>query len=299
MTQEVVEKNIHVNGIRLCYFERGISLRGTGPTLLFLHATGFHARIWDQIIARLPPCHIIAIDQRGHGRSEKVRINHWQEVVADASQVMQELELTGVIGIGHSMGAHALLGASALHQDRVHSIVAVDPVIAPEEAYDNVPVDLSSVAEHPMARRRSTFDTPEEMMERLLSRGSYGLFDPQMLNDYCHYGLLPSESGGYQLACPPDIEASVYMTSRTNGDIYDAVRSLQIPVSLLRAKTPSLDNSEMDFSSSPTWPGLINEFPNAEEHFFSDKTHFLPMEIPDEVAAIIEQRIQQLNVEVG
>lgn len=42
----------------ICWFEWGT--RGQGPSLLLLHATGFHARLWDQVVAALPPgTHVI------------------------------------------------------------------------------------------------------------------------------------------------------------------------------------------------------------------------------------------------
>ena len=47
----------------------------------------------------------------------------------------------------------------------------------------------------------------------------------------------------------------------------------------------------MDFSSSPTWPKLASEFSNGREIYFADKTHFLPMEIPEEITKIIAQEI--------
>jgi hypothetical protein len=34
----------------------------------------------------------------------------------------------------------------------------------------------------------------------------------------------------------------------------------------------------MDFSSSPTWPGLVHEFPNALEVYLPGHTHFIPMQ---------------------
>ena len=52
----------------ICWFEWGE--RGEGASLLLLHATGFHARVWDQVVAALPAgTHVIAPDHRGHGRS--------------------------------------------------------------------------------------------------------------------------------------------------------------------------------------------------------------------------------------
>ncbi len=290
-----LQKNVHVNGIRLTYFERGIAQRGRLPTLLFVHATGFHGRIWDQILNRLPACHSIAIDQRGHGRSEKVRINHWSEVVSDVHELVTALDLTDIVAVGHSMGGHAVLGAAASLGNRIRRVVAVDPVIGDEDSYSDLPVDVSQSPQHPMAKRRAHFESAEQMSERLKSRGSYGLFDPLMLKDYCDHGLLPDgKNGGFTLACPPEIEASVYMTSRTNVGIFDAVSRLTIPVLILRARRPLADG-QMDFSSSPTSPDLVKRIPHAREHFFADKTHFLPMQLPDQVANLIRKEMQRVN----
>ncbi len=290
---ECIEKNAIVNGIRLTYFERGTVYRGVKPTLLFVHATGFHARIWDKIINALGDFHSISVDQRGHGRSEKKKTQHWSEVITDTSEMIEQLDLTNIIAIGHSMGAHALIGAAPKAEHRFLKIIAIDPVIAEEADFmDDSPSLFNSAEEHPTAKRRNEFDSAEEMAERLKPKGSFGLFDPEMLMDYCRHGLLPNEKGkGYVLACPPHIEASVYMSSRSNHDIYDAVRSLSLPVLILRAKEPAKDGNAIDFSSSPTWPKLASEFSNGREIYFADKTHFLPMEIPEEITKIIAQEI--------
>ncbi|MFT7222266.1 MAG: lipase [Candidatus Azotimanducaceae bacterium] len=294
---ECLEKNAVVNGIRLTYFERGMAHRGTSPTLLFVHATGFHARIWDKIINQLGNIHSISVDQRGHGRSEKKKIDHWENVISDIHELVEQLDLQNVIAIGHSMGAHALIGTAARSESRFLEVIAIDPVIPPEEAFEAGETHgFEQSEDHPTAKRRNEFDSPEEMAERLRGKGSFGLFDPEMLSDYCVHGLLPNEKGkGYVLACPPAIEASVYMSSRSNHDIYSAVRSLSIPVLILRAKEPDPDRNIMDFSSSPTWPGLVDEFSNGREIHFSELTHFLPMQIPDQITEIISEEIKSAS----
>ena len=294
-TLECVEKNAVVNGVRLTYFERGMAHRSQKPTLLFLHATGFHARVWDKIINNLGNYHSIAVDQRGHGRSEKRQIGHWDEFITDVTELIIQLDLVNVVAIGHSMGAHALIGASASVEERIARIIAIDPVIPAEDAYtDAATTYVDSVEDHPTAMRKREFDSPEAMAERLRDKGSYGIFDPEMFMDYCRYGLLTNEQGkGYVLACPPEVEASVYMSSRSNAAIYEAVRSLEIPVLILRAKPMVQDRDALDFSVSPTWPGLVDEFKNAREIHFPDNTHFLPMEIPGKVTEIIASELKE------
>jgi hypothetical protein len=94
---EPVLHQVQVNDVELAYFERHPELKGHGPTQQLVHATGFHARVWDQIIARLPACHSIAVDQRGHGRSEKKKIIHWKTMGQDQVELVKALELDKVL----------------------------------------------------------------------------------------------------------------------------------------------------------------------------------------------------------
>ena len=285
---EIRMETITLNGVRLCYFERRVQ-QTNKPTLLFVHATGFHGRVWDRVIESFPDHHVLAMEQRGHGRSEKVIIRHWREFGDDIAGFVEALGLSNVIGIGHSMGAHGLVDGAA--KCKVFArLVLLDPVITgPDTFSDRQTVALEGL--HPAARRRNHFASPEEMVKRLLPKSSFGLFEPRILDDYCRYGLLPAASGGYELACPPDVEASVYMTARTNGAIYQSVRSLEIPVMVMRARARTSEGTVPDFSSSPTWPGLADEFKHGREMHLEDCSHFIPMEVPDRVVEVVQAEI--------
>lgn len=288
--EEPSEHRVRANGIELAYFEWGRSFRGQEPTLLLVHATGFHARCWDPVVALLGDRHVVAVDQRGHGRSEKVAIEHWKVFGQDLAALVRALDLDDVVGVGHSMGGHALVDAASALPERFRALVLVDPVIAAPGEYGAGGWTISSLRgeQHPTARRKRRFASPDAMIERFRDRAPYRVFQPQALHAYCTYALLPAEDGdGFELACPPEIEASIYMTSRTNRGVYASIRSLDIPVLILRAKRPPPDRSVMDFSSSPTWPDLAGEFRNGREVHFADYTHFLPMEIPERVAELI------------
>ncbi|MBA58051.1 MAG: alpha/beta hydrolase [Gammaproteobacteria bacterium] len=294
--QEGVEKSITLSSARLSYFERNAHLKTKGPTLLFVHATGFHARVWDKIINALGEHHSISLDQRGHGQSEKLKISHWDEVVSDTEEFIKELELKNLVAIGHSMGGHALIGAAASTPSKFKKIIAIDPVIPdPDSFQQQNSVLLEEIDNHPIAKRRDQFSSLEEMMERLKNKGSYGIFDPEIFEDYCRYGLIKNPDGpGYSLACPPEIEASVYSSSRTNAKIYESLKTLSFPVLIVRAKERDPSKETMDFSSSPTWKNLVNEFQNAREIYFPKNTHFLPMEIPEKITEIINTEISEL-----
>jgi lipase len=289
---EPSEHRVKLNGIELAYFEWGRAQRHAGPTLLFAHATGFHARCWDPVIRRLGDRHAIAVDLRGHGRSEKTEIRHWDVFGRDLAGLVRALDLEDVLGVGHSMGGHAMVDAAAAERARFRGLVLIDPVIAAPEMYGGGGWTISSLpgGQHPTAKRKRHFESPAAMIERFTDREPYRVFQPEALDAYCTFGLLPAENGdGFDLACPPETEASIYMTSRTNVGVFQGIRALDLPVLILRAKLPPQDRTVMDFSSSPTWPGLVNELPDGygREIYFADRTHFLPMEIPAHIAELI------------
>jgi lipase len=288
--QDPTQQRARVNGIELTWFEWGRALRGREPSILFVHATGFHARVWGEVIRHLGERHVIAVDQRGHGRSEKTAIQHWREMGEDLSALVRELAMEDAIGVGHSMGGHALTQAAAACPGAFRRLLLIDPVIASPRDYGQRAGDAATLADglHPIARRKNRFASPDEMFERFVDRPPYSFFQPGALRDYCDHGLLPAPDGdGFVLACPPETEASVYRTSRTNAGVYDSVRALAIPVLILRARRPEAGGAAFDFSSSPTWPGLVHEFPNAREVYLPEQTHFLPMQSPELVAAYV------------
>ena len=166
-----------VNGTRLCYFERG-ERTDTRPSLLFAHCTGFHARVWDFIIDQLPDQHTIALDLRGHGRSEGEPVTTWRTFSDDIATFLAELNLQHVIGIGHSMGAHAMVGAGA-SAGRFASLVLCDPTIAAPEATVHLRTRRGECHRSDCQATKS-IQLPAAMRDRLLD-GSYSLFESKML----------------------------------------------------------------------------------------------------------------------
>jgi pimeloyl-ACP methyl ester carboxylesterase len=288
---EPIVRRIQANGLGFSCTEWRAPLRGAHPSLLLVHATGFHARVWDRMLAHLPERHAWAIDQRGHGRSDAAPITHWSVFGHDLAAIAAELDLHGAIGIGHSMGGHALVQAAALAPGRFARLILIDPVIAAPQAYHQTPPSFPG-GMHPAARRQARFASAAAMLERFASRMPYRVFDPRVLRDYCEHGLLPAADGeGCTLACDPGTEAAVYMSGRGNPGVYASVRALDIPVLIVRAKLPAPDRDPFDYSFSPTWPGLVGEFRQGREIHLADRTHFVPMEAPELVAGIVRDEL--------
>lgn len=277
-------------GETLAYAEWHRDRLGEGPSLLFVHATGFHGRVWDQLIHRLPPRHTICVDMHGHGRSTGEPVFHWRVFCNELAAFVEALDLTDIVAVGHSMGAHASIGAAAAQPDRFRRLILIDPVVFAPERYEEFAAQSADEPLHPASKRRADFASVEAMVERFRDRSPYDLFVPEMLDDYCRYGLVAKPEGGLTLACSPHMEASVYTGNLSNNGIFEDIRAIAIPVLILRAQVN--DNPEIvSFSHSPTWPGLVDVFADAREIYRPDLSHFMPMQAPDEIASIIDAEI--------
>ena len=291
ITKEIREHYVDLDGIRLCYFESGREYQEEG-TYLLVHATGFHARCWDRTIDYLGARHVVALDIRGHGRSDKKGPYTWDVFGRDLQNFITALDLKKIVGAGHSMGGHSVTQAASMLPLRFVRLVLIDPVIMAPEIYNGSEYIhnawLDEDGGHPVARRRNFFRDARDMFEHFAGREPFSLWREDALRDYCNFGLLPEPNGdGYVLACPPKVEASVYMGNSTT-DVHQHIEKVEIPVVVLRARQDTTDRTLMDFSRSPTWDQLAGEFKQGTDVYLPQLTHFIPMQDPQLTASYLK-----------
>lgn len=275
----------------ICWFEWGE--QGAGPSVLLLHATGFHARLWDQVVAALPAdTHVVAPDHLGHGRSVKpASLSDWSATSAALLPLVDRFAGHPLVGCGHSMGSYVLTRLAAERPDAFAHIFLIDPVIMDPVLYAHaVGQPIADPSEHPVSRRRNLWDSCEAMLASFTERPPYVHWQPAVLADYCHYGLLPAADGqGWELACPARLEASVYLGA-AHIDPYVWLGDITAPSSVIRARNGDRA-SHLDFSISPTWPGLGARLGAVRDEQWAELSHFIPMEAPQRVADLIATSI--------
>jgi pimeloyl-ACP methyl ester carboxylesterase len=257
---------------------------GSGPPLVFAHATGFHGRLWDRIVRLLPGRRALAVDARGHGRSGKPAPPYrWPAFGADLAALAEALDLRDAIGIGHSMGGHAVACAALLRPPTFRALLLVDPTIFPPSQF-GVGRSLDTAF---TLRRRAVWQSSAQMIERFHNRAPFASWKPEILRDYCEYALLPRD-GAMALACSPEVEASIYQNSiEPDADIHRQVAHIAQPAVVLRAgvqRVPGVFN----LSASPTDPELAWRLPRGRDIVLAGHSHYIPMECPERVAAEIQ-----------
>ena len=274
-TEQPIRHKLAVNGLALAVYE----WPGEGDPILLVHATGFHARCWQAVVEALPGKHVFAIDMPSHGGSgRKPPPYNWMHFGDDVRGVVEALGLERLLGVGHSMGGHAVVVAAAARPERFRGLLLVDPVIVAPEIGALVAGGVSAES-HPIRKRRNRWDSAQEMFDAFKAKEPYSRWDPRVLMDYCRYGLVPARGGGYVLACPPDLEAEVYAGAGSS-DILPLLPCVRMPVEIIRARARRPDESLFDFSASPTWDRLVEQFPDAIDEQLADCSHFIPMERP-------------------
>ncbi len=188
--------------------------------------------------------------------------------------VARELGLRGAMGVGHSLGGHAMALAAALEPAVFSRLLLVDPVIQSADRYNGSFTDADFIA-----RRRARWKSVEEMYERFRTRLPFSAFKPEILHDYCQYGLLP-DGAEFVLACPPEIEAEIYRRwNRPEADISAELATIQQPTVIMRSGR-LMQEEKFDLSASATDPKLASRIPNAQDVYLGEASHFIPMEYP-------------------
>jgi lipase len=285
MARAPVESRVLVNSVEIALWQ----WPGEGRPLLFCHGAGMHARIWDQVIARLPGTRLCyAFDARGHGRSSKPAPPYaWRDFGSDVAGVAGLLGLSGALGVGHSLGGHAVTLGAALRPGAFAGLLLIDPVILPKDQYPGPSTKAQFVR-----KRRNRWTSPEEMFESFARRPKFDAWERGVLRDYCQYGLVP-DGEDYILACPPEIEASIYEGSRAvESNIYPEIAAIPIPVHVVRAGRFQDPANVMGYS--PTAPDLAASFAQGADTCLAEPSHFIPMESPELVAKLIADALTLL-----
>jgi pimeloyl-ACP methyl ester carboxylesterase len=115
-----------VNGLRLRCLDWGTT--GKAPVLM-LHGLAVFAHAWDHNSAALSAdFHIVALDQRGHGDSDRGRCEDYRTEMyaSDILGIADALGWQRFSMIGQSMGGHNAMYVAAMHPERVERLVISD-----------------------------------------------------------------------------------------------------------------------------------------------------------------------------
>lgn len=102
-----------------------IDFEGGGRPLIALHAYWMEAGTWAPLAQALSPVYrVIALDQRGHGYSDKPADLSWDAYIGDLNAFLDHLRLSEPVGlIGNSLGGTVAFCYAARHPARISAMV--------------------------------------------------------------------------------------------------------------------------------------------------------------------------------
>lgn len=254
--------------------------------VIFLHANGFNAGAYAEILAPLGDhLRILAVDQRGHGRTtlpaEPWAHDAWLIFRDDLLALLNALGETPRVLAGHSMGGTVCLLAAAERADAAKGLVLFDPVVVTaerqamfgREGFKNSPLALGA------QRRRAVFPDRETALLAYSGRGAFRTWPEASLRGYLADGLLEGEDGQVHLSCRPEWEASNFAAHFH--DTIGAFGRVRAPIRILKAEIGSTCGLEAHEAEVVHDQVTLEVVPGT--------SHFLPMERPEVVRAALAE----------
>lgn len=217
------------------------------------------------------------------------------------------------IGVGHSMGATALI-LSALENPTLYSggLLLFEPILFPRPVrylmnlIPNLDAPLAKVSR----KRRETFPSYQIAVNNFSSKHPMKSFHPAVTQDYVRYGFRPvnsedtdcldtdnkydygptfkSEEKSIQLLCHPQYEAEIYnggsrvMAYDQDIELLNRADGMNIPVWIIASKYRVFEPSTLAYLIS-------TKIHNSRLLYWEDAHHFGPMQFPHRLGKLIQE----------
>jgi pimeloyl-ACP methyl ester carboxylesterase len=246
------------NGIQI-----HVTVRGSGDLpLVFLHYWGGSSRTWDGVIAALPqPFRTIAMDHRGWGESDSPVTGYGLADLADDAQgVIEALNLTRYVLVGHSMGGKV---AQLLASRRPKGLVGLVLVAPSPPQPSAMPPENREI----MANAYSTRETVIMAVEQMMTAKA---LSPKHLEEVIEDSLRGA----------PQAKAA-WPRSTSLEDITREVTAISVPIVVIAGELDRVDSIDLLKTE------LLSRLPHAELHVLPGTGHLSPLESPREIAQLI------------
>lgn len=204
--------------------------KGSGPLMLFFHGITSNSAVFAPLTAGLSDRFTtIAVDQRGHGLSDKPEGGYEaNDYAGDIAALIRTLDRGPAILVGHSLGSRNSVTAAARYPDLVRSVVAIDftPYIETEV--------LDALETRVNAGNRLFEDV--KAVEAYLS-ARYPNIPADAIRIRAESGYRPVDGGLRPLASP---EAMAQTAKGLRADLTQAYRDVAKPVLIVRGEQSKL-----------------------------------------------------------
>lgn len=233
---------------------------GSGPLMLFFHGITANSGTMAPLAARFSDRFTtVAVDQRGHGLSDKPASGYEADDFADdIAGLIRALDRGPAILVGHSLGSRNSVVCAAKYPDLVRSVVAIDftPYIE-TEVFDALEARVNAGAQ--------IFESREAVEAYLAAR--YPNIPAPAIRIRAETGYETVEGGLRPWASP---EAMAQTVVGLRADLTQAYREVRKPVLLVRGEVSKLVSAEALAKTSRLRPDLPVVVVPGADHYVNE-----------------------------
>ncbi len=259
--------------------------------MLAVHGITASSRSFVALARALPDQRIVAPDLRGRARSNRLpRPYGLEQHAADLRRVLDSIGADRVTVVGHSMGGFVATLLAAVEPERVGSVVLVDgglPLTAPPGVDTS---DAQAMLGPVFARLARAF--PDRTAYRDFWRAAPAFGRPgdwtEDVEAYVDYDLTPVD-GGFRASANPDAVTADQAQQYGAPFHLEALRSLQQPVTLIRAPRGLQDEPPGLYAPErvPTFAELVPQLEVVEVPDVNHYTVLMTSPGVEHVAAVV------------
>jgi pimeloyl-ACP methyl ester carboxylesterase len=271
---------------------------GTGRDLLFLHANGYPPDCYLPLLKKISErYHTFAIKMRplwdAHGADT---LQNWQLLSDDLNQFLNHNHNRPIIAMGHSLGA--VVGLRSALQKPLHfrALILLDPVIFPPAMIRGwqILVKLGlGYQVHPLIpaakKRRRVFADLDAVFAAYRPKKNFRYISDENLKIMIEGMVRRTDGNQYELIYSPEWEVRIYYSGVSiDLDIWKSLPKMEIPVLILRGAETNT------FLPVTAWR-VKRTLPSARIVTLKKSTHLVPLEKPEESAAMIMEFLENVT----
>ena len=265
-------------------------LGGDGRPVLLAHPMGFTGAVMGALARNLRDAHCYAPDLRGHGHTAVPEgygfppLGNALDVIATADLIAGE-HGRPPIGVGHSLGAAALVLAESRRPGTFSRLYLYEPAIIPPDGRTRIDADSPYIRR--TLRRRRHFPSLHAAAANYAGKPPMQDFVADAFLGYIEHGFAVSGDGGATMRCLPEIEAAISM-SGVSYRAFEQLGEIGCPVVVARstlAESPGRAPFELE---------VLAALPDARLEFVGPLTHFGPQQQPARVASFVQRFVDDV-----
>ena len=258
---------------------------GTGTPVVLLHGLASQRRFWNLVAARLAGLPIVALDQRGHGDSDRPDGSYdGAACAADLAVAMDALGWSRAVVVGHSWGGSVATTFAAEHPERTIALVAIDGGFA----------GISAATPEDRAERRRLLEPPQwalppdELMAMIERHAPGGTWSPEVAA-----AVLPifevGDDGLARARLPFEIHMRIVDTL-LDWDAAAALSRVRCPAWLVSCETVAADDAWSQ-AKSAALDALRDVVAKPRVLRWGGAVHDVPLQWPDLVAGLLRAAV--------